>query len=200
VVASAEDLRRRQDMLRSEADELLAGYGLITIFESIGPLLLTGSYVSGLMSWREIDVMVLGGPDFSPRDVLGLMRRVVEIPGVVALDYRDERGTRRPTEHVRDERYHVGVVIEHGGGTWHIDLSVWLHDLHANVTAWHDQVRESIGEEERDAVLWIKDVWHRRPEYPGEVGGLDVYTAVLEDGVRTPEQFTGWLAKRDHPG
>jgi hypothetical protein len=101
---------------------------------------------------------------------------------------------------VRDERYHVGVVIEHGGGTWHIDLSVWLHDLHTNVTAWHDQVRESISDEERDAVLWIKDVWHRRPEYPGEVGGLDVYTAVLEDGVRTPEQFTGWLAKRDHPG
>jgi hypothetical protein len=38
--------------------------------------------------------------------------------------------------------------------------------------------------------------WHRHPEYPGEVGGLEVYTAVLEDGVRTPGQFAAWLERR----
>ena len=45
-------------------------------------------------------------------------------------------------------------------------------------------------------MLRIKDAWHRRPEYPGEVGGLEVYTAVLEAGVRTPGQFAAWLARR----
>jgi len=45
-------------------------------------------------------------------------------------------------------------------------------------------------------VLRIKDEWHRRPEYPGDVGGLEVYTAVLEDGVRTPGQFAAWLEQR----
>lgn len=28
-----------------------------------------GSYVSGLMSWRALDVMVLAGPDYTPYDV-----------------------------------------------------------------------------------------------------------------------------------
>jgi hypothetical protein len=45
-------------------------------------------------------------------------------------------------------------------------------------------------------VLRIKDDWHRRPAYPHQVGGLDVYTAVLEDGIRTLDQFAAWLTRR----
>ncbi|MEV4641759.1 hypothetical protein AB0J80_30890 [Actinoplanes sp. NPDC049548] len=30
--------------------------------------------------------------------------------------------------------------------------------------------------------------------YPDEVGGTDIYTAVLDHGVRTPEEFGTWLA------
>jgi hypothetical protein len=28
------------------------------------------------------------------------------------------------------------------------------------------------------------------------VGGQHIYTAVLDDGVRTPEQFANWLATK----
>jgi hypothetical protein len=45
-------------------------------------------------------------------------------------------------------------------------------------------------------VLRIKDVWHRRPEYPDVVGGTDIYAAVLDDGVRTPDEFAAWLDTR----
>lgn len=193
-----EELRLRADRLHSEASGLLGKF--VGVVESVGPVQLTGSYVSGLMCWPEIDVMVLGGPGFSPSDTLGLMRRVVDIPGVVGLEYRDERGPRRPTEHVRDERYHVGIAVEHADTSWHVDLSIWLHDVHANLTEWHERVRDSITPEERDAMLSIKDVWHRRPEYPDQVGGVDVYEAVLNGGVRTPEEFGDWVAKRGHPG
>jgi hypothetical protein len=200
-VRAIEELNRRQDVLRAEADELLNELGLLgVLLADVGPVLVTGSFVSGLMSWPEVDVMALGGPDFAPKDVLALMGRVVEMPGVVGLDYADERGSRCPTEHRRDERYHVGITAEYGSGTWHVDLSVWLHDIHANVTEWHERLRDTITPDQRDAVLWIKDVWHRRPEYPHHVGGLEVYTAVCEDGVRTPGEFAGWLTKRGHPG
>jgi hypothetical protein len=72
-------------------------------------------------------------------------------------------------------------------------------DAHLNVTRWHEDLRERITSGQRRAVLRIKDEWHRRPEYPGEVGGLEVYTAVLEDGVRTPGQFAAWLEHRAPP-
>jgi hypothetical protein len=44
-------------------------------------------------------------------------------------------------------------------------------------------------------LMLIKDVWHRRPEYPDEVSGFDIYTAVLEHGVGTPEEFGAWLTR-----
>ena len=148
------------------------------------------------MAWRELDVMVLGGPDFSPHDVVALLGRVVSLPGVTGFDYRDERGDRSPTGERRDERYHVNIRL----GEWRIDLSIWLYDDHINVTEWHRALAARITDEERLAVLRIKDVWHRRPEYPDEVSGLEIYTAVLDHGVRTPEAFGVWLACRGDIG
>jgi len=174
---------------------MLAWLDLAALTGDVGPLLVTGSFVSGLMCWRELDVMVLAGRDFSPGDVMGLLARIVRRPGVTGLDYRDERGPRCVTGQLRDERYHVTLTVEHAG-EWQIDLTLWLHDLHRNVTRWHEELRDRITAEERIAVLRIKDDWHRRPAYPHQVGGLDIYTAVLEDGIRTLDQFAAWLTRR----
>jgi hypothetical protein len=38
------------------------------------------------------------------------------------------------------------------------------------------------------------------PHYPERVGGVDVYAAVLEHGVRTPEEFSAHLRDRGLPG
>ena len=141
----------------------------------------------GLMCWRELDVMVLAGSDFSPPDVMGLLARIVRRTGVTGVEYRDERGPRCVTGQVRDERYHVTLTVEHAGRRWQIDLTLWLHDLHQNVTRWHEELRERITAEQRSAVLRIKDDWHRRPAYPHQVGGLEIYTAVIDNGIRTPD-------------
>jgi hypothetical protein len=194
--ASDADLLARQAALQAEAAELLAGLDLAALVADIGPLLLAGSVVSGLMSWREIDVMLLAGPGFAPADVLRLLARIVARVPVTALDYRDERGPRCETGQRRDERYRVPMTVPWDGADWRVDLTLWLHDPHHNVTRWHEELRERITAGQRAAVLRIKDEWHRRPEYPDQVSGLDIYTAVLDDGVTTPAQFAAWLARR----
>ena len=193
--ASDADLLARQAALQAEAAELLAGLDLAALVADIGPLLLAGSVVSGLMGWREIDVMLLAGPDFTPGDVLRLLARIVARVPVTALDYRDERGPRCETGQRRDERYRVPMTVPWDGADWRVDLTLWLHDPHHNVTRWHEELRERITAGQRAAVLRIKDEWHRRPEYPDQVGGLDIYTAVLDDGVATPAEFAAWLVR-----
>ena len=64
---------------------------------------------------------------------------------------------------------------------------------------WHEELRERITAGQRIAVLRVKDGWHRRPAYPHQVGGPQIYTAVLHDQVRTPAQFAAWLAQRGLP-
>ncbi len=41
-----------------------------------------------------------------------------------------------------------------------------------------------------------KDTWYTRAEYNDTVGGMDVYTAVLDRDVRTPDEFAGYLRRR----
>jgi len=48
----------------------------------------------------------------------------------------------------------------------------------------------------RHAILQIKSRWAARQEYGNAVKSYDIYTAVLEDDVRTPEQFEAWLRKK----
>jgi hypothetical protein len=105
------DLWARQAALQAEAAAILADMDLAAIVADVGPMLLTGSYVSGLMCWPDLDVMVFAGADFSPQDVLRLLRRIVGRPGVVGFDYRDERGPRSPTGTARDERYHLVIAL-----------------------------------------------------------------------------------------
>jgi hypothetical protein len=195
--ASDDELTARQAALQAEATEVLADLDLAAV---AGPVRLTGSYVSGLMCWRDLDVMVHVGPGFSPRDVLRLLGNLVDRPEVTGFGYHDERGPRSPTGTVRDERYHVPITLTHGDRSWRVDLTLWLNDPHTNLTTWHENLRDSITADQRAAVLRIKDVWHRLPGYPDQVSGMEIYTAVLEDGVRTPQDFGPWLADRGHLG
>jgi hypothetical protein len=190
---ASDSLEARQAQLQAEADALRRRWQLDDFLSRTGPLHYAGSYVSGLMVWRDLDVMVLVPPGFGPRDLVGLLAELVELPGVVGLDVHDERGPRSPTGQRRDERWHVPLRTDSASGAWRIDLTLWLHDAHANVTRWHEELRARLTAEQRAAILAIKSVWHLRPEYPDSVSGWEIYTAVLEDGVRTPEQFGSWL-------
>ena len=141
--ASDEELLAQQSALQEEAREVLAELDLAGLVADIGPLLLAGSFVSGLMCWREIDAMVLVGRDFSPQDAPAAAedRRA---DGATAFEYHDERGPRCETGQIRDERYHMPLPWTGTGKTWRIDLTLWLHDAHRNVTRWHEELRERL--------------------------------------------------------
>lgn len=175
---------------------MISELGLLTGFASYNPVLITGSFVSGLMVWRDLDVMLLGGPQLSPTEVLTAISGLVALPGLVGFRYADERGQRSPTGESRDERYHVPMTYVRPSGIWRLDLTFWLHDPHENVAAWHEVLRDSLTFQERVDILGIKDVWHRRPEYPEAVSGFEIYTAVLDHGVHTLQQFEIWLAAK----
>jgi len=88
------------------------------------------------MCWREPDVMVLVGEEFSPQDVLQLVTQIVSRTGATTLEYHDKRGPRCLTGQARDERYHVPMTVGGAEHCWRIDLTLWLHDPHVNVTNW----------------------------------------------------------------
>jgi hypothetical protein len=91
------------------------------------------------------------------------------------------------------------IEVAHNDRTWRVDLTLWLNDPHADITAWHESLRDSVTAEQRRAILRIKDVWYRLPSYPDHVSGAQISNAVLDDGVRTPQEFAAWLAAHGYP-
>jgi len=45
------------------------------------------------------------------------------------------------------------------------------------------------------AILRIKTLWSRRPEYGSSVRSWDIYTAVVDDNVRDAGEFDRWLSR-----
>lgn len=87
-------LRRREVALQDEARDVLDELDLERRLGNFGSMLLASSFISGLMVWRELDIMFLGGPALSPTDILAAVGRLVLLPGIVRFDYTDERGPR----------------------------------------------------------------------------------------------------------
>jgi hypothetical protein len=184
------DLFARAEALQAEAQDVLALLDLPTAFAPFGPPRLIGSALSGLMAWRDLDVMFTA-PAATATQVLAGLATIARRPGLLAADFRDERADRRPTPRPTDERFYAVLRYEGPRGLWKVDLTFWLHAVarpHVSA-AVHLQ---GITSEQKLAILQLKDT---TPGYPDEIGGSDIYPAVLEHGIRTPAELLEHLGR-----
>jgi hypothetical protein len=196
----AAELLRRQDALQAEAHRLVAELDLMTILARAGRPYQIGSSMSGLMVWRDLDFIVACS-ELSAAEAFETVRLLITRPDVTHLHYANQRGSRNPTGHPETERYYFVVHYEtEAGATWKVDISLSVTDAPLSPPDHLRWLAEHMTEETRLAILWIKDIWHHLPSYPDEVGGSEVYDAVLEHQVRTPAQFDAYLRERGLPG
>jgi len=196
---AAAELLHRAGRLQTEAVEVIADLDLPSLLGRLGYVEHLGSSVSGLMVWRDID-FAARCRDLTPGRAWDALRPLLARPRLMRLSYRNETGERSPTGQAADQRYYFVAYYETAAGDERkIDLSLWLSDAPRPHLAQLDDLRRRLTGEIRLAILWIKDVWHRLPAYPEEVSGADVYDAVLEHGVRTPDEFAAYLRQRGLP-
>jgi hypothetical protein len=197
--AYAAELLQRAATLQTEAATVLRRLGVVAVLERLGQTEQIGSTVSGLMVWRDIDFSVRC-QNLTLEQAWEALRPLLINPRVTHLEYRNETGVRSPTGRAADQRLYVVLHYESEPGTeWKIDLSLWTSDAPRSHLAELADLQQRLTDEARLAVLWIKDVWHRLPVYPYEVGGYEVYDAVLDHGARTPEDFDAYLRDHDLP-
>ncbi|MEJ1107110.1 MULTISPECIES: hypothetical protein [unclassified Kribbella] len=107
-------------VLQAEAHALLGQLALDTAFPWSPQVI--GSALSGLMVVRDLDVM-FDAPDATPTRVLEGLATLARRVDLRSVDFRDERGDRRPTPAITDERLYAVLHTP----TWKIDLTFWLH-------------------------------------------------------------------------
>lgn len=174
------DLSARAEVLQAEAHSVLRQLDLETAFPSFGPAQLIGSALSGLMVLRDLDVMFTA-PDATATEVLRGLATIAERPGLLTADFRDERGDRRPTPQLTDERFYAVLTYAAPTGLWKVDLTIWLHTTDRPHVPDAERLRTATPEQ-RQSILHLKT---HHPAYPTTLNSTDIYTAVLDHAVRT---------------
>ena len=128
---------------------------------------LIGSALSGLMVVRDLDVM-FDAPDASAAELLSGLAKLANRVDLRSIDFRDERGDRRPTPAITDERFYAVLHTD----TWKIDLTFWLHVVDRPQVPDALRLRDAT-DAQRLRILQLKD--ERR-----DLSSTEIYRAVLE--------------------
>jgi hypothetical protein len=185
----------REVALQAAAARVLEDLDLFAVLGAVGRPTLTGSCALGVMVRQDIDVTSLC-PVLDAAVVFAAGCALATHPRVHRLTFRNETGRWNVDPAYPDGLYWGVRYRADVGDEWNLDL--WFlrdgtsqHDLEHLRT-----IRPRLDREVRLAILRIKDSLATSPAYGREVHGHDVYTAALDGGVRTPEEFAAWMRER----
>ncbi|HET7036982.1 MAG TPA: hypothetical protein VFI42_14960 [Thermomicrobiaceae bacterium] len=191
----AELLLAREAALHVEALAVLADLKLMERLAALGRPVLVGSVALGLMTWPDIDITTLC-PRLDPETTFALMRPLATHPRIGGLRFRNDTGAWNQDPSLPDGLYWGLSYRDAAGEGWKLDL--WfLHETTRQPDLEHlESIPPRLTPETRLAILRIKEIWCRLPDYRHAVRSYDIYQAVLEHGVRAPEEFRAYLEAR----
>jgi hypothetical protein len=191
-ILTADELLTRQTTLQARAREIVAELDLVRIFASVGKAILVGSAEMGLMAWRDIDVDILC-PDPDPDHIWDAIRPLASHPCIRKLRWTNESGPFNSTGQLRDDGYYLGIHYHEGGtndgANWKIDCWFLPAGSPRPESALIDRLHSELTGDMRLAILRIKNAWYQHPDYRQTILSVDIYEAVLDHGIRTPDAF-----------
>jgi hypothetical protein len=147
------------------------------------------------MVWRDIDLTVVC-TRLTLEPVTAAGARLAAHARVNTINFRNDSGHWRTNPDYPDGLY-LGVGYRSSADdNWKLDI--WFVDEPERQPdlAHLRWMQERLTPEIRTTILAIKSAWASRPEYGKSVMSVDIYRAVLDDGVRTLEKFDAWLGAK----
>ena len=174
--------------LVAAAAAVRADLALDDVLGVLGEPHLVGSAALRLMVWPDLDITVV----CEALDVAALYRAAVDLVGhrhVRQLTFRNDSGPWNSHPEKYPDGVYWGIDYRDGRRNWNVDVS-FVADADRQPDLRHvRELARRLTPETRSAILDIKRAWMERPEYGRAVRSFDIYTAVLDRGIRTPEEF-----------
>jgi len=184
------ELLRQAEGLQAEALEVIEILGLRTRWEAVGETIMVGSARFGLMMSPNIDYEIyVDAPD--ARVGFGAISDIAAHPNVSKVEYHNFMNTSDPGLY-----WHLFYDAANGR-QWDIDM--WLvpnsHPNAGMADALASAMSETLTEPDRLRILEIKN--NLPPD--ASARGVDIYKAVIQDGVTDVQGFLGWLRATPPP-
>ncbi|WP_410575604.1 hypothetical protein [Amycolatopsis sp. cmx-4-61] len=193
ILSGMTNLLEQQKELQVEADKVHEHLGLAKLAE-LGTPNRVGSAALGLMVRRDLDITVVCAEldEKTADEVARIGAELIRHPRVRVVNMRDDTGHWNVDPDYPDGLY-LGVKYRSlEGKDWNLDI--WFVDEPDRQPdlAHLKSFPAKLDDEARLAILAIKQAWAENAGYGSVVSSVDVYNAVLEHGVRSPEQFEQW--------
>jgi hypothetical protein len=192
-MTTTENLFKLQEELQAEAEAVHKHLNLEKL-EELGKPVKVGSAALGLMVRRDLDITVICPvlDETATNSIARIGGELIRHPRVRLVTMRDDTGHWNVDPGYPDGLY-LGVKYRSlQGKDWNLDI--WFVDEPDRQPdlAHLKAIPEKLTPEARLAILAIKQAWTKHAGYGSVVSSYDVYTAVLEHDVRSPEQFEQW--------
>lgn len=185
-----EDILQLQNTLQSDAQRLLKGTELLSMLSKLGVVTQTGSSVTGLMVYPDIDFAVQN-PKPDVATAISLTQGFFEKLSASKVQIADFRNDKDETA-----GYYVGIDFPYDSQTWHIDATVGLPGpIVTNppeLTGWLDNMTEN----QRITILRLKkellDMGRyvgSRSQPPYTFRSSHLYEAVFKGNAKTIKEL-----------
>lgn len=189
-----DDLLGRQDSLQKEARRQLTELELLTLLSPFGDVIVVGSVITGLMTWPDIDLEVIG-KHIPTKEAVGEIAKKLftnqDIFRVWMMDNREKSDIHQPAGLYVGAKRHVGSEV------WKFDI--WFLKDGDQRSGKDDLgwVKAGLTPERRNIILSIKDQISDDPMYRKTIFSFDIYKAVLEEGIEDIDGFKEYLKRSD---
>ncbi|OGH47816.1 MAG: hypothetical protein A3A51_03875 [Candidatus Levybacteria bacterium RIFCSPLOWO2_01_FULL_39_10] len=186
-----EELLKQQEELQYEGQEVLGELKINEQFSKLGKIVIGGSLISGLMTWRDIDIGVEVENMPSKNDLSNLFTSLLSNSKILQLNYSDN--TELINLHHPKGIYFGIKYQKEKEKIWKIDL--WFISPEDNQQSIEDLkwLQQKITQETKMIILSIKNEIDTDPRYKKSIFSIDIYKAVIENGVKDLEAFKKYL-------
>ena len=186
-----DELEQLNITITSEADRILYDYGLLAALSKYGNPVAVGSYVLGLMTWRDLDVY-LETNEMTEAEFFQLGQDIALCLKPHRMHYRNEFVGKTPD---LPAGFYWGVYTStlKSPDVWKIDI--WSMDSH-QIELYKKEfgiLKSRINTDNRPIILAIKHHYCHHPEYRKGFTSRDIYNSVIEEGVKSVNEFSQWL-------
>ncbi len=186
------DLLQKQSQLQKEGKELLGKIGLMEFLSKFGKPSIVGSMASGLMAWRDIDIEIVKD-ELSENEYWETVKFLFQIKDLYhSLHIQDFRKSVNP---ITPKGLYIETKVNDNGNTWKID--VWfMPPRQKGELNYNEWIKDKLTDENKKIILQIKNQINNNPKYRKEIFAVDIYKAVIDNGVKDMEGFTKYLVNQ----
>jgi hypothetical protein len=182
-----------EQQLRREADELLGARGLQALLAQFGLPKIQGSYALQLMTWRDLDIYLVA-EQHSVAPFFALGGRLAELLAPHKMSFRNEQLAR--SQGLPNGLYWGVYLGDERLGAWKIDIWAVEPPEYARLMVVQHELAARLTEQVRATILAIKAHCWQDPRYRKDFSSLDIYRAVLDEGVESVSQFNELLLRQ----